>query len=138
MIARGAQWNPSAFRKEGLLPFEETVRAYIKKSIDLDNLFQNTKYVVLSMNTEDTTHTRSLLYTQVQRSKSMRALAELFDLAEYYDKVVAEQEARRLGAPTKANGGDDTKRDRDEEETAEKKQDEPVEKKLKTDDEVKK
>jgi tRNA-dihydrouridine synthase len=31
MIARGAQWNPSAFRKEGLAPFEETVRAYIKK-----------------------------------------------------------------------------------------------------------
>lgn len=31
MIARGAQWNPSAFRKEGLLPFGEVVRAYIKK-----------------------------------------------------------------------------------------------------------
>lgn len=31
MIARGAQWNPSAFRKEGLLPFDEVARAYIKK-----------------------------------------------------------------------------------------------------------
>lgn len=31
MVARGAQWNPSAFRKEGLLPFAVTVREYIKK-----------------------------------------------------------------------------------------------------------
>jgi tRNA-dihydrouridine synthase 2 len=31
MIARGAQWSPSAFRKEGLLPFAITVREYIKK-----------------------------------------------------------------------------------------------------------
>jgi tRNA-dihydrouridine synthase 2 len=44
----------------------------------VDNLFQNTKYAILSMNTEDTEHTRSLLYTQVQRCKSMKALWYVF------------------------------------------------------------
>lgn len=31
MIARGAQLNPSAFRKEGLLPFDVTIQAFLKK-----------------------------------------------------------------------------------------------------------
>ena len=31
MIARGAQFNPSAFRKEGLLPDEEVIKEYLKK-----------------------------------------------------------------------------------------------------------
>ena len=31
MIARGAQFNPSAFRKEGLLPDEEATKEYLKK-----------------------------------------------------------------------------------------------------------
>jgi hypothetical protein len=81
------------------------------------------------MNTEDTTHTRSLLYSQVQRSKSMKALSELFDLSEYYDKVAAEHEARRLEAAK----SEDQKRDREEEETK-KDEEAPVEKKLKTDE----
>ena len=29
MLARAAMWNPSVFRKEGLLPLEEVVRAYL-------------------------------------------------------------------------------------------------------------
>ncbi|OAD76718.1 hypothetical protein PHYBLDRAFT_142231 [Phycomyces blakesleeanus NRRL 1555(-)] len=32
MIARGAQYNPSAFRKEGLVSYEEAVEAYLKKA----------------------------------------------------------------------------------------------------------
>jgi tRNA-dihydrouridine synthase 2 len=30
MIARGAQINPSAFRKEGLVPFDEVAKEYLK------------------------------------------------------------------------------------------------------------
>jgi len=29
MLARAAMWNPSVFRKEGLLPLEEVVKAYL-------------------------------------------------------------------------------------------------------------
>lgn len=126
MIARGAQWNPSAFRKEGLLPYDIVVRAYIKKAIDLDNLFQNTKYVLLSMNTEDTVHTRSNLYTNVQRSKSMLRICELFDLVDYYQEAVAKQHLN-LEETTKIEDG---KRDREEIEAVSV---EPVEKKQKTD-----
>lgn len=126
MIARGAQWNPSAFRKEGLLPYDIVVRAYIKKAIDLDNLFQNTKYVLLSMNTEDTVHTRSNLYTNVQRSKSMLRICELFDLVDYYQEAVAKQQLN-LEETTKIEDG---KRDREEIEAVSV---EPVEKKQKTD-----
>lgn len=39
MIARGAQLNPSAFRKEGLLSFHETVHAYMKK-VQLESYFK--------------------------------------------------------------------------------------------------
>lgn len=39
MIARGAQLNPSAFRKEGLLSFHETVHAYMKK-VRLESYFK--------------------------------------------------------------------------------------------------
>lgn len=120
MVARGAQWNPSAFRKEGLLPFETVVRVYIKKAIDLNNLFQNTKYVLLSMNTEDTTHTRSELYTKIQRAKEMRTICELFDLTEYYDEAIAKQKANLEKAQA-------SKRDREDDDDTEK----PSEKKLK-------
>lgn len=140
MVARGAQWNPSAFRKEGLLPFAVTVREYIKKSVDVDNLFQNTKYAILSMNTLDTEHTRSLLYSQVQRCKSMKDLCAIFDLSEYYEKKTAEQQAllekaAAISDETAVADGEETKRNRDEEAKDDvKDKEEHVEKKLKTDE----
>jgi tRNA-dihydrouridine synthase 2 len=30
MIARAAQWNTSVFRKEGLLPIDDVIKAYLK------------------------------------------------------------------------------------------------------------
>lgn len=49
MIARGAQWNPSAFRKEGLLPFGEVVRAYIKKVSSIPPFFSINKMITHSI-----------------------------------------------------------------------------------------
>ncbi|KAI8076283.1 hypothetical protein BDF21DRAFT_439381 [Thamnidium elegans] len=116
MIARGAQLNPSAFRKDGLLPFDQYIKAYLTKCIDVDNLFQNTKYCVLCMNTEDSTHTRSNLYASAQRSKNLPQLYDIFGLTEYYEKTLAEQKAR-LEAYNKANEKiESTKREREEEE----------------------
>ncbi|KAI7864944.1 hypothetical protein BDF14DRAFT_1830449 [Spinellus fusiger] len=97
MIARGAQFNPSVFRKEGPLPYEEAVRAYLKKSVDVDNMFQNTKYVLLSMNT-DSQHTKSERYRKMQQSKSLLALCEIFGLEDYYHTVKSEQTERRNAA----------------------------------------
>lgn len=46
MIARAAQWNCSIFRKEGLLPIDDVIKAYLKYSVDYDNSPSNAKYCV--------------------------------------------------------------------------------------------
>ncbi|CAO3696304.1 unnamed protein product [Rhizopus stolonifer] len=94
MIARGAQMHPSAFRKEGILSFHETVSNYMKKAIDVDNVFQNSKYCILCMNTEDSDHTRSDLYNNMQRAKSTEVMCDVLGLREYYDKVQKEHKAK--------------------------------------------
>ncbi|RCI00721.1 hypothetical protein CU097_014868 [Rhizopus azygosporus] len=126
MIARGAQWNPSAFRKEGLLPFGEVVRAYIKKCVDTENVFQNTKYVILCMNTEDSDHTRSELYRSMQKSKSTEDLCQIFGLMDYYRKVTSEQQAKRKTENDETEN--ENKRERDDED----KQEGQIEKKSKS------
>ncbi|KAI8139713.1 hypothetical protein BJV82DRAFT_625806 [Fennellomyces sp. T-0311] len=93
MIARGAQFNPSAFRKEGLLPYDEVVRTYVKKCVDLDNIHQNTKYVLLTMTT-DPKFTRTETYRRIQQSKSALAICEIFGLESYYHQVQALHKAR--------------------------------------------
>jgi len=46
MLARAAEWNCSVFRKEGLLPMEDVIKAYLKYAVDYDNSPSNTKYCV--------------------------------------------------------------------------------------------
>jgi len=46
MLARAAQWNCSVFRKEGPLPMENVIKAYLKYAVDYDNSPSNTKYCV--------------------------------------------------------------------------------------------
>jgi hypothetical protein len=43
MIARAAQWNVSVFRREGLLPIEEVMTRYLRKAMQVDYAYQNTK-----------------------------------------------------------------------------------------------
>ncbi|KAI9266081.1 hypothetical protein BY458DRAFT_437704 [Sporodiniella umbellata] len=110
MIARGAQMHPSAFRKEGVLSFAETADNYMKKCIDTDNVFKNTKYCILCMNTENPDHTRSDLYNNMQRAKSTEALCDVLGLREYYDRVqkehklkLSEVEEKRVETKEKAS-----------------------------------
>lgn len=46
MVARAAEWNCSIFRKNGLLPMDDVIRAYLKYAVDFDNSPANTKYCV--------------------------------------------------------------------------------------------
>ncbi|CAO3595374.1 unnamed protein product [Absidia cylindrospora] len=94
MIARGAQFNPSAFRKDGLVPFDVVAKEYLKTCIDMNNVFVNTKFVLLNMNTTSK-HTKSQLYQQMTRAKSMLAMSELFDLASYYHHAIEQQQERQ-------------------------------------------
>lgn len=49
MIARGAQWNASVFRKEGMLPVYSVVKDYLAISRLVNNRWNNSKYAVLEM-----------------------------------------------------------------------------------------
>jgi tRNA-dihydrouridine synthase 2 len=68
MIARAAQDNLSIFRAEGMLDRDEVIRGYIRKAVETDNLFQNTKYVLLQMAQPHTSVRRQKLLA----SRSMR------------------------------------------------------------------
>lgn len=52
MIGRGAMADPSIFRPTPIPPFE-IHKEYLKKCIQCDNIFQNTKYTLLRMHTEN-------------------------------------------------------------------------------------
>ncbi|KAG2227431.1 hypothetical protein INT45_007456 [Circinella minor] len=93
MIARGAQYNPSAFRKEGLVPDEEAIKEYLKKCVQVNNVYQNTKYVLLTMAT-DPKFTRSETYRKIQKAKSALALCEVFGLGPYYHDIQMLQKSR--------------------------------------------
>lgn len=47
LIARGAQWNPSVFRKEGPLPGKDMVMEYLDIATKYDMHPKNTKYVLI-------------------------------------------------------------------------------------------
>ena len=49
MLARAAQWNPSVFRKEGLLPISEVMLEYVKLSKLYDMHYKNAKYTLTHM-----------------------------------------------------------------------------------------
>ncbi|KAL5614472.1 hypothetical protein BROUX41_004577 [Berkeleyomyces rouxiae] len=52
MIARAAEENPSCFRTEadgGLAHWSETSRTYLRMSLEVDNKFTNTKYLLAQM-----------------------------------------------------------------------------------------
>ncbi|KAI9284469.1 hypothetical protein BC943DRAFT_325724 [Umbelopsis sp. AD052] len=98
MIARGAEYNPSIFRKEGKLPVVDVIKAYLKKCVEVDNLPQNTKYCMLSMDKEKGHHTRSEIYDKMTHTKSHPSFCKLFGMEEFYEKERAEQEARKKAA----------------------------------------
>ncbi|EPZ35849.1 FMN-linked oxidoreductase [Rozella allomycis CSF55] len=90
MMARAAQANPSVFRKEGLLPLYEVTREYVKNSIDVDNIFHNTKYVTLQM----WPLRKDSIHLNIAQTKTMKDIAKAFDLLEYYESVVKDRETR--------------------------------------------
>ncbi|KAL1919035.1 uncharacterized protein VTP21DRAFT_2416 [Calcarisporiella thermophila] len=85
MIARGAQDNPSVFRAEGLIPLEEVVRAYVKKSVDIDNPYQNTKYTLMQMCAP---LSKTSYYSDLLKAKSMLAICESFGIESYFHEAI--------------------------------------------------
>lgn len=83
LIARAAEWNPSIFRKEGMLPLLDVVKEYVKLAIDWDNNAINTKYCILqmlhkNMDIKEGDATLSAV--------TMQEISEIWGLKDYYDQ----------------------------------------------------
>lgn len=91
MCARGAQWNLSIFRPEGLLPFDVAKRHFVRRAIEYDNPWNFTKFQIR----EILGHRKLLNSEEGQRlnkTKTWDDLAELYDLE---DVLKESREKRR-------------------------------------------
>jgi len=78
MIARGAKNNVSIFRKEGgLLPARDVVILYLKKAIEVNNNFPNTKYTLLQMYVENS---KDPEYDASIKAKTFEDLCKIYGL----------------------------------------------------------
>lgn len=80
MLARAAQWNVSIFRKDGLLPIDDVIKAYLKLSVDYDNAPHNSKYCIQGI-------LRELQESELGRkfldAQTLEQLCDVWDLKDY-------------------------------------------------------
>ncbi|XP_049857294.1 tRNA-dihydrouridine(20) synthase [NAD(P)+]-like [Schistocerca gregaria] len=96
MIARAAQWNCSIFRKDGKLPLDDVIRAYLKYAVDYDNSPSNTKYCVQNMLRELQETPLGKKFLEMQ---TLDQICSLWGLKEYCCNKQAEY--RQLGLLTR-------------------------------------
>ncbi|GAV05955.1 hypothetical protein RvY_16004 [Ramazzottius varieornatus] len=84
MLARAVQRNPSLFRKEGQLPREQMISDYMKKAIDFDCSYRNTKYAIQQL-FGDTSTPRG---QQFLATRDFREICEIFHYEKYYDEQI--------------------------------------------------
>ncbi|KAG9286522.1 hypothetical protein G9A89_014688 [Geosiphon pyriformis] len=77
MIARAAKNNVSIFRKDGLLPLHDVASLYLKKAIECDNYFPNTKYTLTQMYSENS---KDPQYHAILKAKSYENLCKIYGL----------------------------------------------------------
>ncbi|XP_067905591.1 tRNA-dihydrouridine(20) synthase [NAD(P)+]-like isoform X2 [Heterodontus francisci] len=92
MVARAAMWNPSIFRKEGLLPAEKVLKEYLSYAIRYDSHYSNTKYCLCQMLREKL---ESAQGKKLHAAQSNKEICEAFEMNEYYKEVMACLETKR-------------------------------------------
>ncbi|XP_031849379.1 dihydrouridine synthase 2 isoform X2 [Nomia melanderi] len=80
MLARAAEWNCSIFCKEGLLPMEDVIKAYIKYAVDCDNSPSNTKYCIQNILREQQ---ESPLGRRFLNSQTLEQICDVWELSDY-------------------------------------------------------
>jgi len=86
MIARGAQWNPSIFRPEGLLPLHTVMGDYLDCAVECGNFIQNTKYVLHKMlEGDDRLRKISPINRAFVQAKSHERFREAIELVKNYN-----------------------------------------------------
>mmetsp|Transcript_7332 Transcript_7332/g.13703 ORF Transcript_7332/g.13703 Transcript_7332/m.13703 type:complete len:192 (-) Transcript_7332:186-761(-) len=78
MAARGALWNCSLFRKDGLLPVYDVCKDYLRIADRYRNPFNNTKYMILQM-----------LQVQIPKSAGYRVALSAKETSGLFDALEA-------------------------------------------------
>ncbi|XP_065827331.1 tRNA-dihydrouridine(20) synthase [NAD(P)+]-like isoform X2 [Oscarella lobularis] len=82
MIARAAEWNPSIFRKEGLLPVDDVAKAYIKYAVRYCSHSINAKYCLAQIMRECLESTKG---RQLLSATSLRQICAVWGMEDSYD-----------------------------------------------------
>ncbi|XP_075693600.1 tRNA-dihydrouridine(20) synthase [NAD(P)+]-like isoform X2 [Rhinoderma darwinii] len=93
MVARAAMWNPSVFRREGLLPLEDVMRDYIRHAVRYNNHYTNTKYCLCQIMRDQL---ESPLGRKLHAVQSALDICEVFEITSFYKSCQLSQEARKL------------------------------------------
>ncbi|XP_044126171.1 tRNA-dihydrouridine(20) synthase [NAD(P)+]-like isoform X2 [Bufo gargarizans] len=93
MVARAAMWNPSIFRREGLLPLEDVMRDYITHAVRYNNHHTNTKYCLCQMMRDQL---ESPLGRKLHATQSTLDICEVFEMTSLYESCQLSQEAMKV------------------------------------------
>ncbi|XP_040264921.1 tRNA-dihydrouridine(20) synthase [NAD(P)+]-like isoform X1 [Bufo bufo] len=93
MVARAAMWNPSIFRREGLLPLEDVMRDYIRHAVSYNNHYTNTKYCLCQMMRDQL---ESPLGRKLHATQSTLDICEVFEMTSLYESCQLSQEAMKV------------------------------------------
>ncbi|NXY47184.1 DUS2L synthase, partial [Ceuthmochares aereus] len=110
MIARAAMWNPSVFRKEGLLPLKQVMQDYIKYAVRYDNHYTNTKYCLCQMLREQLETAQG---KKLHAAQSTQEICEAFEMADFYEETTAIFEVKKTSLETGMQDEDDQMQDPD-------------------------
>ncbi|XP_040184724.1 tRNA-dihydrouridine(20) synthase [NAD(P)+]-like isoform X2 [Rana temporaria] len=92
MLARAAMWNPSIFRREGVLSIDDVIHDYIEHAVRYDNHYTNTKYCLCQMLREKL---ESSLGKKLHAAQSTKEICAVFGMTTFYESCTLSQEARR-------------------------------------------
>ncbi|XP_069821997.1 tRNA-dihydrouridine(20) synthase [NAD(P)+]-like isoform X2 [Dendropsophus ebraccatus] len=111
MIARAAMWNPSVFRREGLLPLEDVMRDYIRHAVIYNNHYTNTKYCLCQMMRDQL---ESPLGRKLHGTQSTLDICEVFEMTSFYESCQLSQEARKVSIHVNVQETVETENDNEE------------------------
>lgn len=94
MIARAAMWNASVFRSSGPLPLHDIIKMYLRKAVDTDSPYQNTKYVVMEM-LKNANELETEKGQVVVHSKSMQQICSSWDVSTQRQKINIHRDVKR-------------------------------------------
>lgn len=90
MVGRNAAENPSCFRRAGLLPPTEMLKAHLDLGIEYEEVYQNMKYFCNHF-FSSVLIPGSAIFVQITQAKTRREIAALFEREAYYDKLESER-----------------------------------------------